>query len=125
MGDMSYREMARVLDATKEEIETLRGKFKASQVKRGELTKKLLEISDNSSSDEANIDALAEEVETMNGEKLNLRREIEALTISMRQELEARRAIEDLIKERDHKISKIKQENVNLHEHWHEEKEEK
>lgn len=42
MGDMSYFEMVRVLEATKEELETLRVKFKASQVKRRELTKQLL-----------------------------------------------------------------------------------
>lgn len=76
-----------------------------------------MEISDNSSSDEANIDALAEEVEKLNGEKLNLRKELEALTTRISQELEARRADEDLIKERDHEIAKIKQENATLHEH--------
>lgn len=84
-----------------------------------------MEIFDNNFSNEANIDALVEEVEKLNGEKLNLRRELEALTIRMSQEIEARRAVEDLIKEKDHEISKIKQENVALHEHWHEEKEEK
>lgn len=83
MGDMSYRDMARVLDATKEELETLRGRFKASLVKRREMTEQLLEIFDKSSLDEANIDALAEEVEKMNGRKLNLRRVLETLTIDM------------------------------------------
>lgn len=73
-----------------------------------------MDITDNSSFDEANIDALVEEVVKLNGEKLNLRRE-----------LEARWAVEDLIKERDHEIAKIKQENASFHERWHEEKEEK
>lgn len=62
MGDMSSLEMDRVLDASNKEIETMRVRFKASQVKRRELTEKLLEISDNSSSDETNIDALVKEV---------------------------------------------------------------
>lgn len=44
-----------------------------------------------------NIDALVEEVEKLNGEKTNLRREMEALTIRMSEELEARRKVEDQI----------------------------
>lgn len=100
--------MARELEASRNEVETLRVKLKASLVKRRELTKQMLEISDNSSSNEANIDALAEEVKKLNSEKLNLRREVDGLTIRMSQELEARRAAEDLIKEIDHEISKIK-----------------
>lgn len=83
MGDMSYFEIARDLEASRNKLETLRVKLKASQVKKRELIEQLLEISDNSSSDEANIDALAEEVEKLNSEKLNLRREIEGLTICM------------------------------------------
>lgn len=76
MGNRRYFEMVRELEASKNEIESFRGKLKVSQVKRRELSKKLLEISDNSSSDEANIEALADEVEKVNDEKLNLRREL-------------------------------------------------
>ncbi|XP_059067731.1 uncharacterized protein LOC131858498 [Cryptomeria japonica] len=49
---MSYREIARELVETRDELEILRHKFKASQARRKELIDQLLEISDNSSSDE-------------------------------------------------------------------------
>lgn len=39
----------------------------------------LLEVSESSSYDEANIGALVDEVEKLNDEKTNLRRELEAL----------------------------------------------
>lgn len=117
--------MGRELDASRNEVESLRGKLKASQVKRRELSEKLLEISDNSSSNEANIEALAEGVEKVNDEKLNLRRELEGLTIRMSQELEARIAIEDLIKERDQEIIKSKWEKDTMHENLIAEIEEK
>lgn len=68
---------------------------------------------------------LAEEVEKLNGEKLNLRRELESLNICMSQELEARIEAEHLIKERDHDITKIKRENATLREHLNSEREEK
>lgn len=83
MGYMSYFEMARELEASKNDLKNLRVKLKASQVKRKELTEQLLEIYDNSSSNEANIDALAKVVENLNGEKINVRRELEGLTICM------------------------------------------
>lgn len=83
MGYKSYFEMVREIEASRNEIESLRGKLKISQAKRRELSEKLLEISDNSSSDEASIEALADEVEKVNDEKLNLRRKLEGLTIRM------------------------------------------
>lgn len=46
------------------------------------------------------MDALVNEVEKLNDDKANLRRELEALTIRMSQELEARRTIEEKIKEK-------------------------
>ncbi|XP_057873186.1 uncharacterized protein LOC131079291 [Cryptomeria japonica] len=76
MGEgMSYREMAKELAETEEELETLR---------------------------------VDEEVEKLNGEKTNLRRELEALTIWMSEELEARRKAEDQIQDKEHEIFKIK-----------------
>lgn len=76
----------------------------------------MLEISNNSSSDEANIDALSEEVEKLKGEKLNLRRELEGLTIHMSRELESKKAAEDLIKAKYQEILKIKWERDTMHE---------
>ncbi|XP_059068172.1 uncharacterized protein LOC131858744 [Cryptomeria japonica] len=110
MGDMSYREISNWLAESEEAQGELRVKYKTSLAKRRELAEQLYELSKNSSSEEANIDALANEVEKMNDEKSNLRRELEALTIQMSYELEARRASEDKIREKDHEIFKLNQE---------------
>lgn len=69
-----------------------------------------MELTENSSSDEADMDALVEEVEKLNESKANLRIELEGLTIRMCQELDNRRKVEDLVKDKDHEISKLKQE---------------
>lgn len=42
-----------------------------------------MDLSENSSSVEENIDALVNEVEKLNDDKTNLRKELEALTIRM------------------------------------------
>lgn len=124
MGDMSYREISNRLVESKESLGELRVKYKASLAKKREVAERLYEISENSLFEEANIDALANEVENLNDDKSNLRREVEALTTRMSQELEARRVVEDKIKEKDHEISKLNKEIGTLHAHLHEEKEE-
>lgn len=125
MGDMSYREMSHKLAKTEEALVTLRGKYKTSLANRRDLTEQLLEVFESSSSNEANIGALVDEVEKLNEEKTKFKRELEALTIQMSQELEARRVAEDKIKEKENEILKINQENDTLYAHRHEEKEEK
>lgn len=71
------------------------------------------------------MDALVNDVEKLNDDKSNLRRELEALTIRMSQELEARRTIEDKIKEKEHEIFKLNQEVGTLTTYLQKEKEEK
>lgn len=107
---------------SEEALGELRVKYKASLAKRRELAEQLMELSESSSSEEANTDALANEVEKMNDEKSNVRRELEALTIRMSQKLEASRTVEDKIKEKDHEIFKLKQEVGTLTTYLQEEK---
>ncbi|XP_057860638.2 uncharacterized protein LOC131069293 [Cryptomeria japonica] len=115
MGEgMIYRELSNRLAEFEEALGALRVNYKSSLVKRRELAELLFELSENSSSEEANIDALANEVEKMNDEKSNLRRE-----------LEARRTVEDKIREKEHEIFKLKQEVGTLTAYLQEEKEEK
>lgn len=83
-----------------------------------------MEFTESSSSDEANIDALVNEVDKLNDDKTNIRRKLEALTIRMSQEFEERRTTKDIIKDKDHEILKMNQEIGNLHAQLHEEKEE-
>lgn len=92
---MSYRELFNQLGESEEALGELRVTYKASLAKRRELVEQLYELSEISSSEEANIDALVNEVENLNDDKSNLRRELEALTIRMSQELEAKRIAED------------------------------
>lgn len=66
-----------------------------------------MELSEKSLAEEANIGALSNEVEMLNDEKLNLRRELEVLTIRMSQELESTRTTEDKIREKEHEIFKL------------------
>lgn len=79
-------------------------------MKRREHAEKLMELSENSSVDEANMEVLIVEVNKLNESNSNLRKELEGLTIRMCQELENQRKVEDLVKERDHEISKPEQE---------------
>lgn len=125
MGDMRYKELSNRLAESEEALGELRVKYKDSLAKRRELAEQLYEISENSSFEEANIDALANKVKNMNDDNSNLSREMETLSIWMSQDLEARRATEDKIKEKDHEISKLNGEISDLHAHLHEEKEEK
>ncbi|XP_059073482.1 uncharacterized protein LOC131874225 [Cryptomeria japonica] len=110
MGDMSYRELSNRLAKSEEALDTLKGKYKASLAKRRELAKKMVDLNENSSSYEANMDTLVTEVEKLDDEKANLRRELEALFIRMIQELEARRTTQDKIREKEHEIFKLHQE---------------
>ncbi|XP_059064791.1 uncharacterized protein LOC131856861 [Cryptomeria japonica] len=112
MGEdsMSYRELSNRLAESKEALGELRVKYKASLAKRIELAKQLMELSENSSSEEATIDVLSNKVEMENDEKSNLRRELNALTIRMSQELEVRMTIEDKTREKENEIFKLNQE---------------
>ncbi|XP_059078096.1 uncharacterized protein LOC131876670 [Cryptomeria japonica] len=111
MGEgISYREFSNWLVESKEALGESRVKYKASLAKRRKLAKQLYELSESSSSEEANMDALVNEAEKLNDDKSNLRREIEALTIRMSQELEARRTVEDKIREKENEIFKLNQE---------------
>lgn len=71
------------------------------------------------------MDALSHAVEKLNEDKSNLRKELEALTIRMSQELENRRNVEDQIKDNEHDIFKLNQEVGTLTTYLQEEKEEK
>lgn len=71
------------------------------------------------------MDALVNKVEKINDDNSNLRKELEALTIKMSQEMEARRTTEDKIREKEHEIFKLNQEVGTLTGYIQEEKEEK
>ncbi|XP_059077972.1 uncharacterized protein LOC131876559 [Cryptomeria japonica] len=107
MGDMSYRELSNQLAKTKEALDTLKGKYKDSLSKRRDFAEQLMEFTESNYFDEENTDALVNEVEKLNDDKANVRRELESLTIRMSQELEARRTTEDKIREKEHEIFKL------------------
>lgn len=78
---MSYIDLSHRLVESKEAHGELKVKYKDSLAKRKELVEQLLEFNESSSSDEENIDVLVNEVEKLNDNKTNLRRELEDLTI--------------------------------------------
>lgn len=84
-----------------------------------------MELTKNSSSNEADMVVLVEEVEKLNESNANLRRELEGMAIIMCQELEKWRKAEHLVKDKDHEISKLKQEISALTAHLQESKVEK
>lgn len=84
-----------------------------------------MKITENNSFDEADMGALVEEVEKLKKSKDNLRRELEALTIRMSQELENHRKVEDFVKDKEHEIFKLNQEIGTLTAYLQEGKEEK
>lgn len=110
MGEYTLRELTQWLTQFEKAYDDLMVKYKASQAKRREHTEKLMELSENSSANEVDMEALIAEVNKLNESNSNLRKELEGLTIWMFQEIENRRKTKDLVKERDCEISKLKQE---------------
>lgn len=119
------RELTHRLTQIEKAYDELKVKYKASLTKRREHAEKLMELTENSSSNEADMEALVEEVEKLNEYNAILRRELEGLTIRMCQELENWRKAEDLVEDKDHEISKLKQEISALTAHLQEIKVEK
>lgn len=64
-------------------------------------------------------------MEKLNESKANLRKELEGLTIRMSQKLENKRKVEDIMKDKEHEISKLKQEISTITAYLQEGKEEK
>ncbi|XP_057828876.1 uncharacterized protein LOC131040020 [Cryptomeria japonica] len=104
------RKLTHRLAESEKAYDELKVKYKESLTKRRELTEQLMEITENNSFDEADMGALVEEVEKLKKSKENLRRELEALTIRMIQELENHKKAEDLVKDKEHEIFKLNQE---------------
>lgn len=77
------RELTHHLAECERAYDELKVKYKASLAKRREIVEKMLEITENSSSNEVDMDTLVKEVEKMNESKTNLRKELEGLTIRM------------------------------------------
>lgn len=119
------RELTNHLAESQRAYDELKIKYKASLAKRRELAKQMTEITENSSSDEAEMDALVQEVEKLNESKTYLRRELEGLTIRMSQELENIRKAKDLVKDKEHEIFKLNQEIGTITAYLQEGKEEK
>ena len=71
------RELTHWLTQSEQAYDDLMVKYKASQAKRREHAEKLMELSENSSADEADMEALIAEVNMLNKSNSNLRKELE------------------------------------------------